>query len=147
MNTLFQFIMYLVLGKHWVLYDMRQGLKMAIMVNEAEVAMHRNKIRVHQDTLKDLEGQLATIEATDPLASLPEPDTFETPKAYHDAKKKRKDGYDEAVADLKGKIQGQKTAISGTDGELQRIYNIAYHNRLKYDFLKSYKPRKSYADN
>lgn len=140
MNTFFAFLMYHLFGRAWILYDMKQGLKMAIMVNEAEVEMHRAKIRTHQDTLTRLEDELKTLQSSDPLEGLEE---SEDHAAYKEAKRKRTEGHAAAIEDLKGKIQGQKDSISGTDGELQRIYNIAYHNRLKYSFLKQYKPKRS----
>lgn len=143
MNTLFQFLMYQIFGKYWILYDMRQGLKMALMVNEAEVAMHRAKIRTHQDTKAKLEANLADLKGVDPLEGLQEPAEHADPKAYRDAKKLRIDGHAAAIEELEGQIRGQNDSISGTDGELQRIYNILYHNKLKYDFLKTYKPKRS----
>lgn len=143
MNTFFQFIMYVVFGKRWVLWDMKQGLKMAVMVNEAEVAMHRNKIRVHTDLKTKLEAELVDLKKLDPLAGLGEPAEHENPKAYYDAKKKRTEGHAAAVEELEGKIRGQSDSISGTDGELQRIYNILYHNKLKLDFVRGYKPSKA----
>ncbi len=142
MNTFFQFVMYQIFGKKWVLYDMREGLRMAIFVNEAEIAMIRNKIRKFQDDKKSLESELADLKTHDPLEGLPEGEG----KAYYDAKKVRMDGHEEAMAHLERQIGAQNDNVSGTDGELQRIYNIAYHNRIKFDFVKSYNPKKSYAD-
>lgn len=135
--------MYMLLGKRWVLWDMKQGLRMAVFVNEVEVAMHRNKIRAHQDERARLESELEILKKRDPLEGLEEGDDR---KAYYDAKKLREKAHSEAIEDLEGKIRSQDDSISGTDGELQRINNIAYHNRLKLDFVRSYRPKKSYAD-
>lgn len=143
MNTLFQFVMYLVFGKRWVLWDMKEGLRMAVFVNEVEIDMQRGKIRRFQDEKQALELQLKELEAKDPLDGLEE---GEDKKAYYDAKKLREKSRAAAIDDLKGKIRAQDDNISGSDGELQRIYNIAYHNRVKLDYVSGYKPKKSYAD-
>lgn len=135
--------MYLVFGKYWVLWDMKQGLRMAVMVNEAEIAMHRAKIRTHQDAVNTLKSELEDLKKIDPIADL---EMGEDKKAYYDAKKVRESAHETAIAELEGKIRAQEDNVSGTDGELQRIYNIAYHNKMKLDFVSSYKPSKSYAD-
>lgn len=129
MENLFSFLGYMLFGKHWVLWNMLQGLKAAIFVNEVEVEMHRSKIRRFQDERKALEDEMT-----------------ETDKLLVGASGEERSKLQNRKEDLIGLMRAKDDDISGADGELQRIYNITYHNRLKYDFVKGYRIHKSYTD-
>jgi hypothetical protein len=123
--------MYLVLGRRWILWDMLQGVKMALFANEMEYKMLRDKYRKALDEERIAKDTLDTEQGKDPLVDLPA-DTN-----YKIVKDKEKE-HAARVTELKEKLQAKSAEVNGMTGELGRLNNIIYHNRLKYDFLSGY---------
>lgn len=148
MQNIFQFLTYLIFGKRWIKWDMVQGLKMAIFVNEMEIDMNKTKLREAQERKEKLEADLKALEET-PLKSavdlLPESEKNDT-KAIYDMEKKIKAERNEQVQTFKNQIKSANTDLEMADGELSRVYSITYSNRRKFDFVRNYKIKATYAD-
>lgn len=143
--------MYFVFGKHWLLFDLKHGYKATLVINEVELAMHEEKLasvveakKQMQAELKKLEERPALTEA-DYLAMLPE-DQKDSSKALYDIKKKVDGERAEEVTVMKNRVKQMDEEIANANGELQKGYAMTYQNRIKYDFIKNYKPKKSYGD-
>ena len=149
MSNLFQFIMYMIFGKHWIKWDMLQGYKMAVFVNEAEIEMEKQKVQEATDRAGRLKRELEmleTAEFADPLSLLPaelHDDKREVQKMEYKQKQERA----EQIQTFKNQIKSAEQDIQLADGGLQKIYAITYTNRRKYDFMKNYKITSTYADN
>lgn len=140
--------MYVVFGKRWVLWDMLQGFKMSIFVNEAEIAMDKQKYEDAKKRKLELEEALAKFEdspLTDPVSLLPE-DQKTDQKAIYDMTKKLEAERKEQILIFRNQIKSAGTEIEIADGQLSKTYSIAYSNRRKYDYLKNYKITATYAD-
>lgn len=149
MTSLFQFIMYIILGKRWIKWDMIQGLKMAIFVNEAEIEMDKEKydnaVERKAKLEKDMED-LSLSEIPDALSLLPEEEK-EDQKALKRMEQKLKHEREEQLQQFRNQIKSAENEIQMADGQLAKTYSIAYSNRRKYDFMKNYKVKATYADN
>ena len=140
--------MYVILGKRWVLWDMIQGFKMSIFVNEVEIAMDKQKYEEAKARKLKLEEDLAKLEdtpLTDPVTLLPE-DKKTDQKAIYDMTKKLEAERKEQVTVFRNQIKSAGTEIEIADGQLSKTYSIAYSNRRKYDYVKNYKITATYAD-
>lgn len=148
MQNIFQLLTYLLLGKKWIKWDMLQGYKMAIFVNEVEIDMNKAKLREATERKEKLEADLKALEET-PLKEakelLPE-DQHNDSKAIYDMEKKIKGERNEQIQTFKNQIKSAHTEVEMADGELSRVYSIAYSNRRKYDFVRNYKIKATYAD-
>jgi hypothetical protein len=141
MTNLFQFLMYMIFGKYWIKYEMIQGYKMALFVNEAEIVM--NKIRVEEATERKalLEKGLLDLENSS-LKVTDSSDHKENSKEEYKARQER----EHQVKTFKNQIKSAETDRALAEGELDRIYSITYGARRKYDFMNSYKVTSTYAD-
>lgn len=148
MQNIFQLLTYLLLGKKWIKWDMLQGYKMAIFVNEVEIDMNKAKLREANERKEKLEKDLSELEAS-PLKNaidlLPEEQKNDS-KAIYDMEKKIKGERNEQIQTFKNQIKSANTEVEMADGELSRVYSIAYSNRRKYDFVRNYKIKATYAD-
>lgn len=148
MQNIFQFLTYMILGKRWIKWDMLQGYKMAIFVNEVEIDMNKAKLAEAQARKEKLENDLKELEAT-PLKEakelLPE-DQHNDSKAIYDMEKTIKAERNEQIQLFKNQIKSANTEVEMADGELSRVYSITYSNRRKYDFVRNYKIKATYAD-
>lgn len=148
MQTIFQFLMYMIFGKRWILWEMKEGFKSAIFVNEIEVEMEKAKLKVLEENLANLESDLKQAEEAplpDVLALLSE-DQKEDKKAFYDLEKKLKGERVENISRLKNLIASNKEELDRQNGEIAKIYAITYKNRLKYDFVREWKIKETYAD-
>ena len=149
MTTLFQFIMYMIFGKRWIKWDMLQGLKMAIFVNEMEIDMDKAKYDDAVKRKETLEKDLAELLETplaDPLTLLSDEEK-EDKKAIQKAEHKIKIEREEQIQQFRNQIRSAETDIQIYDGQLSKTYSIAYTNRRKYDFVKNAEIKATYADN
>lgn len=138
----------MLFGKRWILWDMIQGFKMSIFVNEIEIAMDKQKYEDAKKRKVELEEALAKFEAselTDPVTLLPE-DKKTDSKAIYDMKKKLENERKEQIDIFKNQIKSAGTEIEIADGQLSKTYSIAYSNRRKYDYVKNHKIKPTYAD-
>lgn len=141
--------MYVIFGKRWIKWDMVQGLKMAIFVNEMEIDMDKAK---YDDAVKrkaTLEKDLAELierPTTDPLTLLSDEEK-EDKKAVQKAEHKVKIEREEQIQQFRNQIKSAETDIQIYDGQLAKTYSIAYTNRRKYDFVKNAEIKATYADN
>lgn len=119
MQTLFGFLAYALLGRRWILFQMRAGLREAVFTSEME---HSLALRKHREYLKEKEAfekQLSELEAADiPV----------------DEKRTRKD-------EIKKDITNREIMMQGADGEIGRTRSLVMNNRMKYDFVKNYRLR------
>lgn len=148
MESLFQAIMYFIFGKRWILLGMRHGYKTAIFVNEIEIDMQKGKIARAVENKANAEKELAELEATpmkEAMLELPEELRTDS-KALFEMENNIKEERAEAVKGLKNRIHSLHQEEQLADGELNRTYSIAYGNRIKYDFIKDYKIKDTYAD-
>lgn len=152
MQNLFQFIMYFVFGKKWLLFDLKHGYKATLVINEIEIAMHEEKLNAVKKEKRDMQAQLTEIEArpalveADYIAMLPAEEK-DSSKALYDIKKKVDGERAEEITTLKNRVKQMDDEIASANAELQKGYMMTYQNRIKYDFIKTYKPKKSYGDN
>lgn len=137
MTTLFQFLMYTIFGKHWLKYEMVEGYRGALFVNEAEIVMNKMKIEEATARRDSLKADLEMLE-TSPLNVA----IGSEPKEEYKAKQER----EQQVKTFKNQIKSAETDMALADGELDRIYSITYSARRKYDFMKNYKVTSTYAD-
>lgn len=151
MQNLFQFLMVMLFGKRWIIFDLKMGYKATMVVNELEVALHEEKLanltRAQEQMKSDLEKLLERPKYTEEeyLAQLPE-DQKQSTKALYDIKKKMDGERAEEVTALRNRISQMNDDIASADGELNKGYMLTYKNRVKYDFIKNYKPKKSYGE-
>lgn len=151
MQNLFQFIMYFVFGKRWLLFDLKHGYKATLVINELELEMHREKLKAVKDAKRELEAEVEKLEAVPPytdeelVAMLPEEDR-ESKKALYDIRKLKEGERAEEIAKLKNQAKAMENEIATANGELQKGYAMTYQNRIKYDFIKSYKPKATYGE-
>lgn len=131
MNNFFQFVMYVLVGRRWIVWDMLQGVKMALFANEMELKMLRDKLRKSLDAELEVKNEIQALEAVDPLADLPE-------DANYKDKKTAEEAHENKIKEAKERLQMKHAEVDGMNGEIGRLNNIVYHNRLKYDFLRSY---------
>lgn len=149
MSNLFQFIMYMIFGKHWIKWDMIQGYKMAVFVNEAEIEMEKDKVQEATERAERLKRELAELEVAefaDPLSLLP-PELHSDKREVQKMEYKQKQERAEQIQTFKNQIKSAEQDIQLADGGLQKIYAITYTNRRKYDFMKNYKIKPTYTDN
>lgn len=148
MSNFFQFITYILFGKRWLLWDMKQGYKGTLFVNEIEIEMTKEKMARAQkeadDTRKEIE-ELTNAPLKDAMDVLPV-ELREDKKAVAEMIGKIRTEREEALKGLANKLKTAEQTVQLSDGELSRIYGITYNNRLKYDFIKNYKIKKTYAD-
>lgn len=150
MQTFFQFLMLSIFGKKWVWFDLKQGYKHTLFMNEVETAMLKDKQNSLINAKTELENELAGIEAEDVsdekvLSLMPEEDR-ENKKAFYDFQKEYRGARIERINEFKNRIKSLESDISAQEGEIGKAYSITYQNRIKYDFIKTYKIKKSYAD-
>lgn len=148
MQNIFQFLTYMILGKRWIKWDMLQGYKMAIFVNEVEIDMNKAKLSEALTRKEKLENDLKELEATplkEAIELLPEGEKNDS-KAIYDMEKKIKGERAEQVQLFKNQIKSAHTDVEMADGELSRVFSITYSNRRKYDFVRNYKIKATYAD-
>jgi hypothetical protein len=143
--------MYTLFGRHWIVYDLKHGYRATLIINELELAMHEEKLNgvnagkeKMMEELKTLEARPA-LEEADYLAMLPEEEK-ESSKALYDLKKKVDGERAEEITTLKNRIKQMDEELANANGELQKGYAMTYKNRIKYDFIKSYKAKKPYGD-
>lgn len=151
MQNLFQFIAYFVFGKHWLLFDLRHGYKATLFINELELDMHREKVRACQNERRAIAEELELLQAEEPLSdealiSLIPDEEKDKPKALYDIRRKKEGERAEATVALKNRLASADNDIADANGELQKGYAMTYGNRLKYDFIRTYKIKKSYGD-
>lgn len=130
------------------MWDMIQGYKGAIFVNEIEIDMQLAKNKILEDNLKNLESELKTAEETDivdPATMLPE-DQREDKQALYEMKRKLQGERAENISRLKNLVASNKEELDSQNGELAKVYALTYKNRMKYDFLRGYKIKDTYAD-
>lgn len=152
MQTFFQFLMTMIFGNRWTLFDLRQGYKATLYMNEVEIAMHEERVnavmkakQAMADELKALQERPA-LEDADYIAMLDDADKDSSTALYN--KKKEVDGARaEEITTLKNRLSAMDEEVATADHELQKGYAMTYQNRLKYDFIKQYNKTKSYADN
>lgn len=140
--------MYTLFGKHWVKWDMIEGYKMAIFVNEAEIQMEKDKLRTAEEKKAKLEADMVALKNSplaDPLTLL-SPDQAEDKREVQKMEYKLKQEREEQLEQFKAQIKSAETEIQMADGSLSKVYAIAYSNRVKYDFMKNYKITDTYAD-
>lgn len=139
----------MIFGKHWIKWDMLQGYKMAVFVNEAEIEMEKQKVQEATDRAERLKRELdmlETAEFADPLTLLPA-ELHEDKREVQKMEYKQKQERAEQIQTFKNQIKSAEQDIQLADGGLQKIYAITYTNRRKYDFMKNYKITSTYADN
>lgn len=151
MQNFFQFLMYFVFGKKWLIFDLKHGYKATLVINELEIAMHEEKYKQNVKNKEDLQTKLKelqerpALEEADFIAMLPEEEK-ESAKALYDIKKKVEGERAEEITTCKNRIKQADDEIANASGELNKGYAMTYQNRLKYDFIRTYKPKKSYGE-
>lgn len=151
MQNLFQFTMYMIFGKRWLHFDLKHGYKATLFINELELDMHKEKLDAvlkakikMQEDLKAL-GDRAPLKDQDYIDALPEEDKDSAKALYHIKKKIGGERAEEVTA-LKNRINQMDDEIANADKELNKGFALTYQNRLKYDFIKNYKIKKTYGD-
>jgi len=143
MNVLF--------GKKWIWFDLREGYKATIFMDELELELHQQKLKSIQDSKEKMIKEVQTLEARpalkeeDYLAMLPDEDK-ESSKALYDIKKKVDGERAMEITTLKNRIKSIDDDILQANTELAKGYAKTYQDRLKYDFIRKYKIHKTYAD-
>lgn len=148
MTTFFQFIMYIVFGKRWLKFEMKHGLKSAIFVHEAEIAMRRSHASKIREDLENYKSEIARLE-TEPLPDsqdlLPEEEKNDSEKVFAMDRKIQGERA-ELITTYKNQIKATEDELDKEEGELGKLFSLAYGTRLKYDFVKDYKIKPTYAD-
>lgn len=151
MQNLFQFIMVVLFGKKWLIFDLKKGYEATMAMNDMELAMHREKHEQLVLAREEMELQIKTLQErpalveTDYLAMLPD-DQKESSKALYDIRKKVDGERAEEITTLKNRVSSLNQDIEMADRELQKGYALTFKNRQKYDFIKNYKPKKHYGE-
>lgn len=143
--------MYFVFGKHWLLFDLKHGYKATLFINELELDMHREKLENISNAKVKMQEQVKELEARPELTDAEymanwDGDNEPTPKELYDHKKKIDGERAEEVTALKNRVKQMDEEIANADSELNKGYAMTYKNRVKYDFIRTYKIKKTYAD-
>lgn len=152
MQTFFQFIMYTVFGKHWLLYDLKHGYKATLFMNELELDLHRQKLENVSNGKLKMQEELKALEERPALTEEQYLELWEnkeqapTPKELYEHKKKIDGQRAEEITTVRNRIRAMDEEIANADGELQKGYAMTYKNRIKYDFIREYKIKPTYAD-
>lgn len=151
MQNFFQFIMYFVFGKHWLLFDLKHGYKATLFMNELELDMHREKLQAVSKAKEKMQEEVEALGARPDLTeeeylALYTGEEVLTPKGIYDHKKKIDGERAEEITTLKNRIKQMDDEIANADRELQKGYAMTYNNRVKYDFIRRYKVKKTFAD-
>jgi len=142
MENLFQFIAYMFFGKRYIRWTMIQGVKMAIFVDEVEIDRAKAKRQVMVKLLEDTEKELKEVESTEVSGANSDLDN----KEKYEADKKIKEERKIKIATLQNRIKQARTEVEQSDGALAQCFSQAYQDRVKYDFLRGYKIKDTYAD-
>lgn len=142
MQNFFLLAMNVLFGKKWVFFDLKQGYKATLFMNEVETDMIKeNRVQLvkAQDSLKQelAAHEAKTISDQDIIDQLPV-DQKSDKKAAYELGKKLRGAHAEQISVLKNRITSTGTDIEKTDAELAKAYSITYKNRVKYEFLKNY---------
>lgn len=143
--------MYFIFGKKWLLFDLKHGYKATLVINELELEMHKEKLQAHIKNKEDLQIKLKelqerpALEEADFIAMLPEEEKGSA-KALYDIRKKVEGERAEEITTCKNRIKQADDEIANASGELNKGYAMTYQNRIKYDFIRTYKPKKSYGE-
>ena len=143
--------MYTIFGKRWIHFDLLHGYKATIFMNELELDMHKEKLEQANKIREDMKKELEVLQARPALTEqdyielLPE-DQKDSAKALYDMQKKVDGERAEEIVAMKNRIKEMGTQVDEADRELQKGYMLTYNNRIKYDFIKNYKIKKTYAD-
>lgn len=139
MQTLFGFLAYWLLGRRWILTQMKAGLREAVFASEME---HELALRKHRDFLKEKEAFEAELNE---LQDAPEPsipddiaDDAEKRAAF---KREHTEAMSKRIDELKKDITNRDIMMQGADGEVGRTRALVMNNRMKYDFVKNYRLR------
>lgn len=139
MQTLFGFLAYLILGRRWILFQMRVGLREAVFASEME---HDLALRTHREYLKEKEAFQAQ------LAEASEETMPDVPSDIADDAEKRaafktewQENHARRIDELKKDITNRDIMMQGADGEIGRTRSHVMNNRRKYDFVKNYRLR------
>jgi len=149
MQNIFQFLATMIFGKTWILFDLKQGYKATLFINEIELEMFKEKYALTVKAKHSMQEELQKLQdrpdlkEEDYLAMLTED---KSPKALYEIKKKIDGERAEEITTLKNRIKQMDDEIASVNGELQKGYAMTYKNRLKYDFIKTYKIKQTYAD-
>ena len=148
MTSLFSFLMYVIFGKRWILWDMKAGYKMAIFVNEMEVKMEMDKMKKLEARKEELEKgykELTESPLKNAIDLLPS-DKHDDKKAIENMEYKLRKERETQLDNFRKLIKEVTQEVQMADGQLSRANGIAHSNRLKYDYIKDYKVTKSYTD-
>lgn len=149
MQNIFQFLATMLFGKKWILFDLKQGYKATLFINEIELEMFRDKYNLTVKAKHSLQAELEKLQLRPALTEedyIKQLGEDKSPKALYEIKKKVDGERAEEITTLKNRIKQMDEEIASVNGELQKGYAMTYKNRLKYDFIKSYKIKSTYAD-
>jgi len=145
--------MHLLFGRRWHIFDLKQGYRATIYINDMEVAMNEQRVNDVEDRKVQMQAELKALENRAPLtdeqyrALQTDPSVELTGKELYEHKKKIDGERAEQVTAMRNRLKQMDDEAASAFGELQKAYAIAYQNRVKYDFIRTYKPTKeSYAD-
>lgn len=129
MDNLFSTICYLIFGRRWVYWNLRNGNRTALWVKKTEVAFNRKRLRESRANKEKAEKDLEEMR-----------ERFETKKSEGKLDKEQKKEYRERINDLDSKAMIASKDYEKTKQQHQQANDIAIDQAKKYDFVKNYKP-------
>lgn len=148
MTTVFDWLMFVLFGKRWVLHKMRNDYKTGILIKEMDLEYQMSRSNDKQKTKLKIEKELQELEAT-PLPVAEDhlsAEELEKPKAKYDFDKKHREEREERVKVLKNRIKVAEQEVAMADGEVQRLNAENFKMRTKWDFVRGYRIKSTYTD-
>ena len=147
-NTLFGLIMNFLFGKRYALYIMRQRMKVQLLSDDMEIAHVKSKGDQVRELIEATKEKLEHFESA-PLAkaedTLPE-DQRTNSKALYDENQRIEKERRSLLTNLRKELGEYEKHLHGEDGMLSELYSQTLLHREKWDFLKHYTIKKTYAD-
>lgn len=147
-NTLFGFLMNLIFGKRYIVYDMRQKMKAVLLSDEQEISFVKSKgdqVRQLLEASKEKLEHFQTAPLEKAEDTLPE-DKRTDAKALYDENQRIEKERRGILTTLQKEVKEYEQSLNGEDGMLAKLYEQTLLHRERWDFLKHYKIKKTYAD-
>lgn len=165
MQNLFSFIMTILFRNHWHMFALKYELAKRLFLDEVEMNMQKDKVKERRELVSGMQKQLDDMEevvnqtdeeifqglidsATDEeeRESISSLEGNEKARAISAERKRLAKENAEDIAARKVELKARTEELEKEDDILKKAYGITYQNRLRYDYLTSYKPRKGYAE-
>jgi hypothetical protein len=144
MTTFFDWLMFILFGKRWVLHKMKNDYKIAIFMKELDLSHQMSRYNESAKRVEDLKMRVEEAENSE-LGQLTPAQQADKQLKY-ETEKKLKANKKQRIETAKKRLKSAETEMAMADGEVNRLNAENYKVRLRYDFIRTAKPKATYAD-